>query len=202
LQTSKLISRIIILSFILTGCSIFQTVENISRLKYKIHSANEYKIAGINVKDKKSLKDFSSLEVLKITASAMKGTLPITFNLNVEAKNPNDGSGGYPATDLTIQSFPWRLLINDQETITGNIEHPITVPGKGEATIISLKVEFDLAKNFKEKNIDDIIDLALQIAGIQKSTSNLKLKVHPVIGTALGNIKYPDEITIVDKTYN
>jgi len=199
LRLSKILLPVIIF---IAGCSVFKTIENVSRLKYKIQSAAEYKVAGINVGDKKSLKDFKSLEALKITASAIKGTLPVTFTLFIEAKNPNDGSGGYPSTDISIQSFPWRLFINDNETITGNIGQPVFVPGKGESTVIPIMIEFDIMKNIKEKNVDDIIELALQLGGIQKSTSNLKLLVKPVIGTRLGNISYPSEITVVDKTFN
>ncbi len=196
------INCILCMILLLSGCSIFQTAENISRLKFKILSASDYKIAGISVMEKKSLKDFSSVETLKITASAMKGKFPVTFVLKIQAKNPNDGKGGYPQTDLSIQSFPWRLFINDNETVTGNITQPVFIPGKGEETIIPLQIEFDVAKNIKEKNIDDIISLALRLGGIQKSTSNVKLLVKPVIGTPIGNIQYPNEITIVDKTYN
>jgi hypothetical protein len=198
----KSISAFLLFIFFVSGCGIFRTVENVSRLKYKILNASDYKVAGISIGDKKSIKDFKALEALKITSSIMKGTLPVTFNIFIEAKNPNDGSGGYPRTDLSIQSFPWRLFINDNETVTGNISEPVFVPGKGETTIIPINVEFDIAKNVKEKNIDDIISLALQLGGIQKSTSNLKILVKPVIGTPIGNITYPAEITVVDKNFN
>jgi len=82
------------------------------------------------------------------------------------------------------------------------LKEPLTVPGKGEATIIPLQIQFDIAKSFKEKSIDDILGLVLQAAGAGGSTSNLKLKAQPTIGTPIGNIKYPEEITIVDKTFN
>ena len=155
------------LLIMIDACSIFKTAENISRLKYRILSASDYKIAGIPLNEKKSIKDFTALETLKMTSSLMKGTLPVTFLLNIEAKNPNDGKGGYPRTDLTLQSFPWRLFINGNETISGNILLPVSVPGKGETTIIPLNIEFDVAKNIKEKNIDDIIALARRIGGEQ-----------------------------------
>lgn len=198
----KLINLSILALIFLSGCGVFQTFENVSRLKYKIQSAKDYKVAGILIGDKKSLKDFKTVDALKLTASVVKGSVPITFTLYIEAKNPNDGSGGYPKTDLSIQSFPWRLFINDNETISGDIGNPVFVPGKGESTLIPINIEFDLMKNIKEKNIDDILALALQLGGIQKSTSNLKLLVKPVIGTPLGNISYPNEITVVDKTFN
>lgn len=197
----RLISLLLLLT-IANGCSILKTFENISRLKYKIHSGADYKLLGINIGNKKSLNDFSSVEMLKLSAGILKGNLPLTFLLNIEAKNPNDGTGGYPATDVTLESFPYRFFLNEKEIISGNIEKPVTVPGKGESTLITLNIEFDIAKSFKEKNLDDILSLLLNIGGINGSTSNIKLMVKPVIGTMIGNINYPEEITIVDKTFN
>ena len=193
---------VILIIPLLYSCSVIQTMQNVSRLKYKIESANDYRVQGITISDKKSLKDFNAIEILKLTAGLAKGNLPLTFLLNIEAKNPNDGSGGYPRTDISIVSFPWRLFINDKETVKGNIGQPVYVPGKGESVIIPIRIEFDIAKSFKEKSLDDILSLLLQIGGVKGSTSNLKLMVQPVLGTPLGNIKYPDEITVVDKTFN
>ena len=187
---------------LLFSCSVFKTVQNVSRLKYKIQSSNDYRIANVTISDKRTLKDFTSVELLKLTAGIAKGSLPLTFNLNIEAKNPNDGTGGYPRTDINIVSFPWRLFINEKETVTGNITDAVFVPGQGESVIIPLKVEFDIAKSFKDKSLDDILALLLQIGGVRGSTSNLKLMAQPVLGTPVGNIRYPDEITIVDKTFN
>lgn len=190
------------LIFILSGCSVLQTFSNITRLKYKISSASNYQIAGIDVRNKKSVKDFNAVDILKLSTGLMKGNLPLTFVLNIEAKNPNDGSGGYPATDISIANFPWRLFVNDKEVVSGELKEPILVPGRGESTIIPLQIQFDVAKSFKEKSLDDLLGLVLQIAGAGGSTSNLKLKAQPSLGTPIGNIKYPEEITIVDKTFN
>ena len=184
------------------SCSVIQTVQNIARLKYKIQSATDYRLANVTISDKQSLKDFSPIELLRLTAGLAKGSLPLTFKLNIEAKNPNDGSGGSPRTDINIASFPWRLYINDKETVKGNITEPVFVPGKGEAVIIPIQIEFDVAKSFKDKSLEDILSLLLQIGGVRGSTSNLKLIAQPVLGTPFGNIRYPDEITIVDKTFN
>lgn len=202
MPTQRLTKFAFVLLILFGGCGVLQTFENFSRLKFKINSAVDYKIAGVLVEGKKSLKDFRTSDALKISGSALKGQLPISFILNIEAQNPNDGSGGYPATDLTLQSFPWRLFINDNETISGNIEKPIVVPGKGGSSIIPIRIEFDLAENMKNKNFDDILALALNLAGIQKSASNLKLLVQPVIGTPIGNVKFPNEITVIEKQFN
>ncbi|MEW6193700.1 MAG: hypothetical protein AB1521_00915 [Bacteroidota bacterium] len=191
----------IIIAYVVISCSVFQTAENFTRLKFRIHSANNYKLAGIQISNKKTAKDFSSVELLKLTSSLLQGKLPLTFNLNVEAKNPNEGSGGFGNTDLTIESFPWRLFIEDRETVAGNIKAPAYIPGKGENVIIRLDVEFDVAKIIKDKNLDNVLGLVLKLGGVGSSTSNIKLMTKPVIGTPIGSIQYPDEITIVDKSF-
>ena len=193
---------IFLITAIFAGCSVLQTVQNVSRLKYRIYSAADYRAAGVILGNKKSLKDFSPIEILKLTAGITKGSLPLTFVLNVEAKNPNDGAGGFPRTDLSIQSFPWRLFLNGKETVKGNITEPVLVPGKGETVLIPINIEFDIAKSFKDKSFEDIVLLLLQIGGVKGSTSNLKLLARPVLGTPFGNLAYPDEITILDQTFN
>lgn len=198
----KWIIGILLIAVAAGACSVLQTISNISRLKYKIASAANYQLSGVEIRNKKSLKDFNAMEVLKLSGGLMRGSLPLTFTLNIEAKNPNDGSGGFPATDISIANFPWRLFVNDKEVVSGELKEPVLVPGKGEATIIPLQIQFDVAKSFKEKSLDDLLSMVLQVAGAGGSTSNLKLKAQPSLGTPIGVIKYPDEITIVDKTFN
>lgn len=201
-KAAKYFAIIILMTFIINGCSVLQTFSNITRLKFKVGSTTNYQIAGVEVKNKKSVKDFNAMEVLKLSSSLIRGSLPLTFILNIEAKNPNDGSSGYPASDISLSNFPWRLFVNDKEVVSGELKEPVIVPGKGETTIIPLQIQFDVAKTFKEKNLDDLLSLVIQAAGAGGSTSNLKLKAQPSLGTPIGNIKYPEEITIVDKTFN
>ncbi len=198
----KVILLSLIALFFVSACAVIQTFQNISRLKYRIHSAADYSLMGIDLTNKKSLKDFNTLETLKLSSALLNGSLPLTFKLNIEALNPNDGTGGNPKTDISIASFPYRLLVNDKELVNGNISQPVFVPGKGESVIIPIQIELDIIKSVKEKSLNGILDILLQIGGLSKSTSNLKLKAQPSLGTPIGNIKYPDEITIVDKTFN
>jgi hypothetical protein len=194
---------IIVLSLLIaTGCSILKTISNISRLKFKLENVNDFKAAGITINNKSSLKDFNTVDVVKLTASVAKGELPITFVLNVEAKNPNDGSGGYPATDISIKAFPWKLYVDEKETIAGNISSPVTIPGKGQSKIIPLEIKFDLFYFFKDKGFESLMNLALNLGGAKGSASQLKLVAEPVLGTPIGDIKYPDPITIVSKQFN
>jgi hypothetical protein len=100
--------KIILLSIALllttSSCSMYETMVNLSRLKFKLGDVVNFTVGGINITNKRSVSDFSSVEVLKLTSALTSGKLPASFTLNVEAKNPNDGTGGYPSTNVSLSS--------------------------------------------------------------------------------------------------
>jgi len=184
-----------------TSCSVYQTMVNLSRLHFKLGDVNNFTVSGINISNKKSLNDFNPLEILNLTQTIATGKLPASFTLNVEAKNPNDGTGGYPKTDATLKEFPWRLEIDDVETISGNIGSPVSVPGTGEITNIPLTMNIDLIEFFGNKGYENLIKLALTLGGQQGSSSKLTLFASPTVTSPLGDIKYPGEIKIVEQIF-
>ncbi|MFC2139753.1 hypothetical protein ACFLR4_03740 [Bacteroidota bacterium] len=197
--------RIIVLFLIMvlvSGCSIYKTITNVSRLKFKISSVTDFKVAGIPIENKKSIKDFNTVDALKLSSAFFGGKLPAQFTIYIEAKNPNDGKGGYPSTNITLESLPYKLYIDGKETVSGDISKKVTVPGVGESTRIPLRVGIDLLRFFKDKGYNQLINLALALGGRDGTTSRLKLVAQPVIGTPLGKIKYPQQITIVDYKFN
>ena len=197
----KKIFLIISLIFLVTGCSVYETIVNLSRLQFKLGDVNNFELNGIDISGKSKLEDFNFQDLLKLTTAFSSGSLPVTFMLNVEAKNPNDGTGGYKRTDANIKSFPWRLLVNDKEAVSGDINERIFVPGTGEITEIPIEIKLDLIELFKNKGYEDLIDLALALGGKKGSSSKLTLYATPTVTTSLGDIKYPGELKIVDKEF-
>ncbi len=194
-----LLSVLIIFSNI--NCSVYNTIVNVSRLKFKLGKVDNFLLNGVSIADKKKFEDFSPIELLKITSSIASGKLPVSFTLNVDAVNPNDGTGGYPRTNITLKSFPWRLFIDNKETINGNIKNEIYVPGTGESTVIPLDINLDIIKFFKDKDLKSIVNLALSLGGYGGSSSNLSLFAKPVLSSPLGDITYPEELKIVNIQY-
>jgi hypothetical protein len=184
------------------GCSAYQTIVNLSRLEFKIDSIDNLELAGISLKSKLSINDFSTLETLKLSTSFVRNTLPLTFTINVDAKNPNDGTGGYPRTSAIIVSFPWKLFLDDKQTVTGNINSEVAVPGTGEATNIPITVTIDLVQFFKDRGYQGILNLAFNLVKESSTPSRITLYAQPTVGTQLGNIKYPKEIKIINLEYS
>jgi hypothetical protein len=185
-----------------TGCSAYETIINLSRLKFKIDSIDNVELAGIPLKNKLSINDFSTLETLKLSTAFVRNALPLTFTINVDAKNPNDGTGGYSRTNATIVSFPWKLFLDDKQTVAGDISSEVNVPGTGETTKIPLKVTLDLVQFFKDRGYQGILNLAFNLAKESNTPSKITLYAQPTVGTPLGNIKYPKEIKIINLEYS
>lgn len=197
-----LLPLILFFALINFSCSsIYETIVNLSRLQFKLGDVNHFTLNGIPISNKSKLSDFSALDIVKISTAVVQGALPVSFTLNVQAKNPNDGTGGYKRTDATIKSFPFRLLIDDTETISGNISSPVGVPGTGEITVIPLQINLDLVRFFKDKGYESLINLALSLGGKSGSSSKLELLAKPTVTSPIGDISYPNELSIVNLSF-
>ncbi len=200
----KISFYLLLLMIVVSGiqCSVYQTMTNLSRLQFKLGAVNGFEINGISFSGKSKISDFNAIDVLKLSSAFAGGSLPASFVLNVEAKNPNDGTGGYNRSDATIQNFKWRLFLDDKETVSGDLDQPFIVPGTGEVTTIPLRINIDLMKFFKDKSYDSIINLALALGGSQGSSSKVTLLATPTVSSPFGNITYPGELKIVDYTFS
>jgi hypothetical protein len=200
----KKIFFLLMLLIIFSGinCSVYETMVNLSRLQFKLGDVNNFNVSGIGISHKSKPKDFSALEVLKLSSVFASGKLPVSFSINVEAKNPNDGTGGYAKTDATVNSFPWRLLIDDKETIIGNIDSPVSVPGTGEISLIPIQIDLDLIQFIKRQGYESLMNLVLALGGREGSAARLTVFADPTVSTALGDINYPGELKIVDYKFS
>lgn len=198
----KKIVILIILAAMLSSCGVYRTMVNLSRLKFKLEGVSNFKLNGFSISDKASIRDFGAIRIIQLTSMVAKKQLPVSFTVNVEAKNPNDGKGGFPPSDIIIKEFPWKLFINDKETISGIVNGPIKVPGVGQAKVIPVNVSFDLFELLKGSGFSDVMNLALALGGKEADAAKLKIIAEPVLNTPIGEMKYPQPITIVSKEFN
>jgi hypothetical protein len=185
---------------LLSGCSIFNFFKNIAQLKYKLGSVGSFQIVGIPVNNKTKLSDFTASDLFKLTSAFTQKRIPVTFILNIEAYNPNTSDKPADAS-VSITDFPWRLIIDDKETIAGNINSPIAVPGGNQTKIFPLMIEMDLFRFFGDQGYEKLINLALKLGNQGGSPSDIKLVAQPTISTNFGKLRSPDEITIISKEF-
>jgi hypothetical protein len=203
-QPSKAILRSSLIALCCTwlSCSVAKDIQqamaNLSRCKFKLDGVSGFTLAGVPLAGKSNI-NFSDGAAL--LAAYAQNELPATFTLNVAAINPNDGTGGTPKASAILIRLPWTLIIDNTLTINGDIPSQVTIPATGQQSIIPLSIQLDLARFFKDKGYDHIINLALALGGASHSPSRITLRARPTLNTDFGPITYPGELDIVDKEF-
>jgi hypothetical protein len=187
------------------GCAtlgdVFRTLTSLKNLQFRLDNISDFSLAGIAIGPKSQLRDFSVTDGLQLLATFRNRRLPARFLLNVEALNPNDGSSGTTRTVSTLTRIDWRLLIDDQPTVSGGIDKPLEIPGTGQTTVIPLRLELDLYEFFGQRGYEDLLNLALALGGRNNDISRVALDAQPSVSTPLGDITYPERITIISKEF-
>jgi LEA14-like dessication related protein len=196
------ISIFLFVMMIISSCSVLNTLTNLQKLKFKLNSVSDFKVSGIPLSGKSSITDFNFADALKVKNLLTGTSFPVQFILNVEAYNPNDGTSSPMKAEATISSMQWRLFLDDVQTISGNVSTPLTVPANGQSIIIPLTMDLDLYKFFSKRGLNQLLELAFAIGGVQSNLSHIKLEVQPTVKTNFGPITYPNWITVIDKDYS
>ena len=203
---TKLPIFILVLSaLLLQGCAtlgeIARTLTSLKNLQFRLQGIGDFSLAGIGINEKSQLRDFSVTDGIRLLAAFRGRRLPASFVLNVEARNPNDGSSGTTRTVSTLTRFDWRLLLDDRETISGGIDQPIEIPGTGQSSVLPLRMEIDLYQFFAERGYEDLVDLAMALGGSRRDVSRVSLDALPRVSTPLGEITWPNRITVVSHEF-
>jgi hypothetical protein len=177
-----------------------KNILNIAHLKYKIENISNFRLLGINLNNKRKISDFSASEGLKLAEAFNSKKISIDFNLNIDVKNPNDGTNGLKPISVTLVSFDWKLFFNENPIVSGILDSPIDIPYGKQNKIITLPVSFDLYQYFGNKEYEDLIKMALALSN-QGGTKKIKLEAVPKLRTAIGQIPAP-KVMINDEDYN
>ncbi|MFA5012416.1 MAG: hypothetical protein WC644_10755 [Ignavibacteria bacterium] len=185
---------------VISGCSgITDTITNAQRLQWKLGSVSGMTVSGVDVSNVSSFSSINPLDLVKLTSAVGSGQLPVSFTLNLLAKNPEGEGGSKNSSDL-IKSVDWRLLIDNKETINGVVSGPITVPGVGQTSTIPVGISLDIMQFFQNEGLQSLAGMLLGIGGKSGSPARLSLKIRPTIDTFIGPIS-PGEITVIDKEF-
>ncbi len=182
----------------LQSCAAISALTNLSHLEFKIQDVAHVSLANVDMSNKYSISDFNVMDGLNLANAFRTGQFPLTFTLNVAARNPNPANATYSAVQLT--QFPWKLMLDGHQTISGGIGAPLSIPNGGTTQILPLQATVDLKQFFADKGYNDIINLALSLSG-QGGASHVQLLAQPTIGTPYGSFKYPNELTIVNTEF-
>ncbi len=187
------------------GCSSLSALgalTDIQHLQFKLGDVNNYRVDNIDISRLSEPSQIPPLDLARLGTSIARKSLPVSFRLNVLAKNPNDGAGRTQPTPLYLNRMEWTLVINDRTTITGVVNKELEIPGNGQTTTIPLDIQLDLFKFFNDKGLNDLLDLAFAMGGAKGSSANLQLLAKVAVRiSGVGVIEYPNQLTIVNHSF-
>ncbi len=177
---------------VLQGCQSLRELAALRMVEFALDRVDETELAGVDVQRIRSYQDLRARDVVRIGAAVAAGELPLSFDLFVAARNPEDN-----AVQARMVRMAWTLLLEDRETVSGVIDEAFVLP-PGEVRHIPVGIELDLV-DFFDRNAQDMVELALSVVGQGGEPKNVKLEAVPTIDTPLGAIDYPEPITIVSR---
>ena len=188
--------------FAIAACGVFNSLGEFSKLKFRISSADKVKLGGIDINNKIDFEDLADEEIAKLYRFVYDESVPVTFDLFVTAVNPNTGRENIPPADISLKSFPYKLFVDERETISGNIKEPVLISSSENEKEFMISIAVDLWDFYKGNNFNNTINPVLKFGGNEGIISHVKLVAKPVIETPAGEYEYPEEITVVDYQFN
>jgi LEA14-like dessication related protein len=146
-------------------------------------------LAGVDLSKIVSVKDYSIEQTGKITKSILQGTLPLSFILNVEAKNPNQ-------KNASLNRLEYQAFIDNTRIAAGSVDEHIVIPAGGGIATIPLKVETDILDLLKKEPINTLLNYSLNLADNGKRPVRVSVKIKPWIAIGDKDVEYPGYLTI------
>lgn len=185
------------------GCQALKDLASFKELQFKLGDVNNFKLAGIDVSNFTNPSNLGITDAAKLVSAFGSGKLPVSFNLDVLAKNPNSTSGASTGgADLFIKKMAWTLYMDGTKTITGTVNKRLKVPASGATETIPITMSLDLLEFFEDEGYEDLLNLAFALGGVSGSSSRLKMTANVTVETPIGDVAYPGEITIINTEFS
>lgn len=186
-----MIYRISFLLTILTisSCTYLKELTALKDCEFRVGTLENPVLAGVDISKIFSLKDFSIDQTGKITKSILRGTLPLSFILNVEVKNPNQ-------KNASLNRLEYLAFIDTVQIAAGAVEEHVIIPSGGGIANIPVKVETDVLDLLKKEPMNTLLNYALNLADDGNRPVRVSIKIKPWIQIGSVDHEYPGYITV------
>jgi LEA14-like dessication related protein len=184
----------LLLIFLMTSCELAQqalSTLNMTQCEYSFNSVNNVSLGGINVSNVHSITDINPVTAASLLASLTKtsGTLPISFNLNLDVKNPGSQTAA-------LQGMAFILKLDSLELTQGTVNTPIQILA-GAKNVLPVNLAFDLKQLLKGESAATIKNMAFAITGLGEGNAvKMTLLVKPNMTIGGRTISIPNYIPI------
>lgn len=189
LRNYIIIPMIILAAISQNSCNFLKEMSTLGKCEFRLTTLVDPEIAGVDVSQIRSFTDMSLVDMGIISASFLKGTLPLSFTLNVEVRNPN------PAM-AALNRLEYLAFIDDVEVASGQLDRRIEIPANGGVTTIPLILNTDLINIMKKESRQALVNFGLNLADAGNRPTRVSIKVKPTILVGAMEINYPGYFTV------
>jgi len=186
MKTKLFITFILLGTLTFQSCDILQQVQQMAtfaKCEFKMKSLTKTKLVGVNIQQKKNFKDLSFMDAASVTRTLLSGKLPLSFQLNIETKNPNQSTAA-------MQKIAWKLYIDDILMTTGELNKAISIPPGGTENL-PININLDLKELLKKDTKTAILNFGFNLADAGNYPTRVRLDIKPTINIAGTPIEYP-----------
>lgn len=198
-------STAIVVLLLVTSCASIRDMANsimsLKDMQFRVVRVENMRVAGVEISRLNSLKNISASDAYNLLQAYHTKKLQTTFTVFVEARNPNDGSGGGKPASLTLKSLPWKLYIDDRPSVSGDIRNEVAIPGGGTSAPFPLEISVDLTQVINDRGYEDLMALALSIGGLNSEPTKLMVEATPTVSTPYGVMTSPRPVRIVNTEF-
>lgn len=189
MKTKLLIFCAFVVLLAVPACVQIQQALQLAKCEFRLKDVNNLTMAGVNVQQIESWSDIGLLDIAKITAAFKQGSLPVSFKLNTEIRNPN-------AVTAALNQLDWILMLDQAQIAQGTTSQRVEVPANGGVSVMPLNISTDLKQLFSGETMTSLANMVLSMADASGKPTKLTLKAKPYISVGSTTIPYPGYINI------
>jgi hypothetical protein len=173
----------------LGACQTINQMKNFANCSFRRQDVGKFNVAGIDLGNRRSLADFGVADLATLGRAWGQPEFPITFMVNVEAKNPNP----QPAAMIRMD---WIAAVDGKDLVSGTLNERVDVAANGGTALVPLQVKLDLKKLFAGQERNAALGFLFDAAAKGNDNTRLALKIKPYVRVAGVDIPYPGYLTI------
>lgn len=174
-----------LLALSLNSCSFLKEVSTMGKCDFRVTTLDDPALAGVDVSDVKGFSDIGLADMAVISASIIRGKLPLSFTLNIEARNPNPLAAA-------MNKLEYIAFIDDVRIASGALDRRIDIPSNGGVATIPLQLDTDIIRLLEKDSRQALVNFGLNLADASDRPTRVRIDIKPTILIGAMQINYPD----------
>jgi len=170
---------------VISGCRQLGEMKNLSKCQFRLKNIQIQSVDNVDVSNVKTMNDLNVTTIAKLGSSLLTGKLPLTFQTNIESKNPNN-------QNAAINKFDLHILFNNVDLVQTVVNQRVEIL-PGQTIVIPVVLTSDIAQIVKGENIRTVLGW---IFPGNDTPAVFTIKIKPSILVGPVTLSYPGFITL------